>query len=316
MDNLWIALLGGIVLFIILYILIIAVTLPKTKVQQRLRFFDIQAGSNPARNQEARKNTNMKDIPFGERVLKPLYKKLENTFLKLTPLAIRQLLAEKILYAGRQHKWNVNTVTVCWLFSMAAGFVLAFIFVSRQGQYIYIQKVIILLLGLFIGGYIPFSVLNILIGQRQQTILRQLPEVLDLLCVSVQAGLSFDASLAKIVERMKGAFVEECAKMLRDVRMGMTRRMALQNMSARCNLQEVYLFVTAIIQSERLGTSMGKTLTAQADNMRERRMQSVKAQALKAPIKIIFPLVLFIFPALFVIVLLPPLLSFTQNMLP
>ena len=108
---------------------------------------------------------------------------------------------------------------------------------------------------------------------------------------------------------MKGAFVEECDRMLRDVRMGMTRKAALQNMAKRCNLQEIQLFTTAIIQSERLGTSMGKTLTVQADNMRERRMQRAKAAALKAPIKIIFPLVLFIFPALFVVVLLPTLLN-------
>ena len=97
--------------------------------------------------------------------------------------------------------------------------------------------------------------------------------------------------------------------MLHDVRMGMTRHAALQNMAKRCDIQEVHLFTTAIIQAEHLGTSMSQTLVNQANNVRERRRQAAKAEALRAPIKIIFPLVLFIFPALFVVVLLPTLLN-------
>ena len=101
--------------------------------------------------------------------------------------------------------------------------------------------------------------------------------------------------------------------MLEDVRMGLPRRQALRMMGERCEVQEVALFVTAIIQAERLGTSLGKTLNNQAINMRERRRQAVKAEAMKAPVKMIFPLVLFIFPSVFVIVLLPALLNMMKN---
>ena len=91
--------------------------------------------------------------------------------------------------------------------------------------------------------------------------------------------------------------------------LGAPRARALQAMARRCDVDDVYLFITAVVQAERLGTSMGKTLTNQADNMRERRKQKAKAEALKAPVKIIFPLVIFIFPAIFVVALMPPILS-------
>ena len=96
--------------------------------------------------------------------------------------------------------------------------------------------------------------------------------------------------------------------------MGMVRRTAMKNMAARCELQDISLFMTSLIQAERLGTSMGKTLRNQADNIRERRRQYVKAEAMKAPVKIVFPLVLFIFPAIFVVTLVPTLLFLMKNM--
>jgi tight adherence protein C len=102
--------------------------------------------------------------------------------------------------------------------------------------------------------------------------------------------------------------------MQEDIRMGMVRRTAMKNMADRCDVQDVSLFMTSVIQAERLGTSMGKTLKNQADNIRERRRQFVKAEAMRAPVKIVFPLVLFIFPALFVVTLVPTLLFLVKNM--
>ena len=106
----------------------------------------------------------------------------------------------------------------------------------------------------------------------------------------------------------------ECRRMQDDIRMGVVRRTAMRSMADRCGLEDVSLFMTSIIQAERLGTSMGKTLKNQADNIRERRRQYVKAQAMKAPVKIVFPLVLFIFPAIFVVTLVPSLLYLLKNL--
>ena len=125
---------------------------------------------------------------------------------------------------------------------------------------------------------------------------------------------SFDGAMTKVADKMQGALIDECSKMLRDIRMGMTRRQALTNMADRCQLQEVHLFVAAVVQSDRLGVSIGKTLLIQSENMRERRRQAIKEQAMKAPVKILLPLVLFIFPTLFIIALLPTVLSLAHNM--
>ena len=175
------------------------------------------------------------------------------------------------------------------------------------------QGLVLFLLGI-LGGLMPVVFLNTTIQRRQKQIEHQLPEVLDLLCVSVQAGLSFDAALSKITARMKGPFIDECRRMQDDIRMGVVRRTAMRSMADRCGLEDVSLFMTSIIQAERLGTSMGKTLKNQADNIRERRRQYVKAQAMKAPVKIVFPLVLFIFPAIFVVTLVPSLLYLLKNL--
>lgn len=164
------------------------------------------------------------------------------------------------------------------------------------------------------GALLPFGVLNHIIKKRQSLITRQLPDVLDLLAISVQAGLSFDAALRKVIERMKGPLIDELSRMLRDVRMGMTRRRSMQFMAKRCDAQDVYLFVMSVTQSERLGASMSDTLTIQADNTRNVRRQRARTKAMKAPVKMVFPLVFCIFPAIFVVALLPSLLSLMETM--
>ena len=163
------------------------------------------------------------------------------------------------------------------------------------------------------GALLPFGVFNHIIRKRQDLIVRQLPDVLDLLSISVQAGLSLDGAMRKVVERMEGPLIDEFRRMLRDTRMGMTRRRSMQLMAKRCDVQDVYLFVMSVVQSERLGASMSDTLVIQADNMRDLRRQRARTQAMKAPVKMVFPLVFCIFPAIFVVVLLPSLLSLKQT---
>lgn len=152
------------------------------------------------------------------------------------------------------------------------------------------------------------------IRERQEKIVSQLPPFLDLLSVSVQAGLSFDASVDRILKRTSGPLMDEFRQMQKDLRLGLSKKEALQELAGRCDLEDIYLFTTSVIQSERLGASMVKTLIEQAKNMRERYQQRIKAKALKAPIKILFPLVLLIFPTIFIIILLPPILNILANM--
>lgn len=231
----------------------------------------------------------------------------------LTPLRLRPIIQKRLTLAGKSREWSIAEffgscllgAVVMWLF----GFVMI-----QHATYAPVQKAMMVFLLGVLGGLMPVVFLNTTIQRRQKQIEHQLPEVLDLLCVSVQAGLSFDAALSKITARMKGPFIDECRRMQDDIRMGVVRRTAMRSMADRCGLEDVSLFMTSIIQAERLGTSMGKTLKNQADNIRERRRQYVKAQAMKAPVKIVFPLVLFIFPAIFVVTLVPSLLYLLKNL--
>lgn len=296
------------VLFLVLLGLIRSKVQPKSTMRQRIESLE----TLDAQPEE----------PFGQpRVAQPEAKKptggikqmLGALATSLTPLRLRPIIQKRIMLAGKSREWGVAEffgscllgAVVMWLFALV---------MVRTAAYAPVQKAMMVFLLGILGGLMPVVFLNTTIQRRQQQIEHQLPEVLDLLCVSVQAGLSFDAALSKITARMKGPFIDECRRMQDDIRMGVVRRTAMRSMADRCGLEDVSLFMTSIIQAERLGTSMGKTLKNQADNIRERRRQYVKAQAMKAPVKIVFPLVLFIFPAIFVVTLVPSLLYLLKNL--
>ena len=248
---------------------------------------------------------------FKERVIQPLIKSLDERLQKFAPKEIKFQLEDKIFRAGKMGVWSLQRLITIWCLSIVACTLLG-IMMIKDLMIHPIQQLFIVLLAMFAGAAIPFVVLNSKIRQRQKSIRKQLPEFLDILCVSVQAGLSFDGAIGKMTKRMKGPLIDEFKRMQSDVSLGMTHQYALTNLAKRCDLEEVYLFTTSVIQAEKLGTSMTRTLKVQADNMRDRHRQYVKAEALKAPVKIIFPMVLFIFPSIFVVLLYPALVSIVR----
>ena len=300
----------ALLVFAILYAVIKAKVVPQQELNERLKALD--EGYEGKKTQ--RIDDHKDEIPgFRERVVTPLGKYLGNLITRLAPAAWSAALERKLVTAGKGRVWTAQGYAVFWAIVVLVVIVIAIKYVYGRPDLAPVQLVMLVIVFTAMGAAMPWVMLRIMAQKRQKLIMKQLPEVLDLLCVSVQAGLSFDAALRRIVERMKGPLIEECTRMLEDVRMGLPRRQALRMMGDRCEVQEVALFVTAIIQAERLGTSLGKTLNNQAINMRERRRQAVKAEAMKAPVKMIFPLVLFIFPSVFVIVLLPALLNMMKN---
>ncbi|MCR5833968.1 MAG: type II secretion system F family protein [Selenomonadaceae bacterium] len=250
---------------------------------------------------------------FFERVIRPIILSLEERFQKLTPNEIKLQLEDKIFRAGKMGVWDVKRFVTIWCLSIAVFTLIAFFGVQFADLHP-LQRIFLIVLGFITGAAMPFLFLNSQIIQRQKNIRRQLPEFLDILCVSVQAGLSFDGAVGKMIRRMKGPLIDEFRRAQNDVALGMTHQYALSQLARRCDIEEVYLFTTSIIQAEKLGTSMTRTLQMQADNMRERHRQFVKAEALKAPVKIIFPMVLFIFPSIFVVLLFPALLTLMRSM--
>jgi len=147
------------------------------------------------------------------------------------------------------------------------------------------------------------------IKKRRAAIQRQLPEVLDLLSVSVEAGLGFDAALQRISDRAKGELIDELTATYREISLGRPRSEALRNFEQRCGLEEIKSFVGAIIQAEQLGISLKNVLKSQAQQMRQLKKQRIEEKAMKTPVKIIFPLVFFVFPVLFIILLGPAIMN-------
>ena len=252
------------------------------------------------------------DLSFYNRVIKPLTDTLENNFFELTPSSLTGTIQHKLTVAGLKQKLSVGGFSIIWAIFVCFALYFAYRYTSYRNLPP-MQIALWLGLGFIVGGSLPLMILNSIITKRQTKILKQLPEVLDLMCVSVQAGLTFDAAVKKIVQRTHGPLIDELREALDDMSMGVARRMALKSMANRCEVPELSLFVSSIVQAERLGTSISNTLTIQADNMRERRRQSIKEKALKAPIKILFPLVMFIFPALFVVILVPVILNMIKH---
>ena len=165
-----------------------------------------------------------------------------------------------------------------------------------------------------IGYLVPEFWLGNKIKGRQKLILKSIPDTLDLLTISVRAGLGFDAALAKVVEKLPGPLTDEFRRALAEVRVGKTRRDALRDIVPRTNVQPLSNFIGAIIQAETLGVSISKVLQVQSDQLRIERRQRAEEQAARAPIKMLFPLVGCIFPSLFLVILGPAIISIVKTM--
>ena len=319
----FISILGAIFWFFFVLFILYVKQRPEAQVRRRLNILiqnaederakTAKAAQKISKQTEAEKIKNSEQSAFYRRVLSPIFDVLDESFQKFAPSQIKTVLEEKIFQAGKIGVWNLPRVISFWVASILIGTVSG-IFITTVVHLHFLQEVLIILLGIFFGALFPLARLNTLIIGRQKAMRRMLPEFLDLLCVSVQAGLSFDGAVAKITARMKGPLIDEFKRVQSDISLGMTHQYALTQMARRCDLEEVYLFTSSVLQAEKLGTSMGRTLKIQADNMRDRHRQFIKAEALKAPVKIIFPMVLFIFPAVFVVVLFPAVLTFIRTM--
>lgn len=323
-----VAFVGSLLWFILLVLLYRIKQTPEAQLRKRLNAMIDAAEAERAKYPKMKKNVtptaidmatgatvhpnhnNPKD--FFERAIRPILNAINEHMQKFAPNEIKMQLEDKIFRAGKLGIWDVKKLIVIWFLSIIGSTFLTI--AALQNVMLHpLQRIMIIGIGVFFGAAAPFAVLNSKIRQRQKLLRKQLPEFLDLLCVSVQAGLSFDGAVGKLTKRMKGPLIDEFRRMQNDVALGMTHQYALTNVARRCDLEEVYLFTTSVIQAEKLGTSMTRTLKQQADNMRDRHRQHVKAEALKAPAKIIFPMVMFIFPSMFVVLLFPAMFTLIKN---
>ena len=242
-------------------------------------------------------------VPFADRVLVPGVEALAKGVTSVLPARVLANIEKQLVMSG--NPMSLNTYVVIWMTSVSfmAGLVLAAVVVV-WGTIGLQQAVAVLIFGV-VGWMIPGTWLKGRVKARQKQVLKALPDGLDLVTTSVEAGLGLDAALARVSQKSSGPLAEELSRMLREVAMGKMRREALLEMTDRLGVDELTSFINAIIQAEQLGVGIAQVLRVQADQMRTRRRQRAEKTAHEAPIKMIFPLVLFIFPAFMLVILGP-----------
>jgi tight adherence protein C len=246
------------------------------------------------------------NLRFRERVLMPASSRLAAIPLKLNPRTNIEAIGARLLAAGLAQRITPSSFLAIKGGTMVAAVLLGLVLAALLS----FASAIILLPVLGAIGFIgPDFILSSRIKKRRELVRGALPDALDLLAVSVEAGLGFDGAVTKLTEHMDGPLVEEFGLMLSEIRMGESRQTALRSMATRVGAPELSAFVRAVVQADQLGISLGRILRVQAADTRLRRQAAAEEKAMKAPIKMLFPTVLFIFPAMFVVLLGPALMN-------
>jgi tight adherence protein C len=255
-----------------------------------------------------RLSTRVERESFRERVLEPAEQRLAHWVLRADPRASLDAVTAKLLAAGMGRKISPTKF-------LAAKAALAISLLLVGGVY---GQSAGGLLGAVVGAlaagglafHVPDFLLSMRAKRRKEEVCRALPDALDLLAVTVEAGLGFDGAIAKLTDHTDGPLAEEFGLALNEMRIGESRSEALRRMADRVAAPELAAFVRAVIQSDQLGMSLGRILRVQAADSRHRRQAAAEERAMKAPIKMLFPTVFFIFPGMFIVILAPAVMNF------
>jgi tight adherence protein C len=252
------------------------------------------------------------ELPFAQRVLGPMLDRVAEFMLRLTPGRVQQSIQLKLLQAGNpmgpNHFLGLQTL-------VAAGLSLAGLMISSP----FLEKKPaaaggLMLIVLILGWRMPEFWLSRMVTQRRRLIDKALPDVLDLLSVSVEAGLGLDGAIQKVGEKFPEPTAGEFRELLKQVRLGTPRADALRTLADRTGLPDMRTFTAAVIQAEQLGVSISRVLRAQSEALRVKRKQKIEERAMALPLKMLFPLILFIFPTVFIVVLGPVVINFVTTL--
>jgi tight adherence protein C len=241
------------------------------------------------------------DRPFAERVLAPLTDRLVSLGRRLSRADTAERLRRRLDIAGNPTGWDVSRLIGAKALSMVVLGGLAVVYALGNGMSPSKAALVVAAVGAF--GFVLPNVLLYNAGQKREALMqRALPDALDLLTVSVEAGLAFDAAVMKVAVNTHGPLAEEFARLLQEMRLGVGRGEALRALAERSTLKDLKSFSLAIVQADQLGVPIGRVLRVQSGEMRIKRRQRAEEQAQKVPVKIMIPLVLFIMPCLLIVV--------------
>jgi tight adherence protein C len=244
--------------------------------------------------------------PFSERVMRPAIEKLGSLLSRSTPQKARQDLLNRLELAGRPGNLTPEDFAAVRLVAAAIFGALGLLIGLLLANPVYL--VIALVIGVILGYYAPVLWLKQKVDGRKAEIQKGLPDALDLLVICVDAGLGFDAALARVTDKYKNALSELLTKALREVSLGRPRLEALDEMGRNSGVEDLHNFIQAVIQSEQFGTGIGKILRIQADEMRRKRRQRAQERGAQATLKMMLPMVGCIFPTLWIVLLGPAVL--------
>lgn len=242
--------------------------------------------------------------PVFSRAFIPAVKAAGRGARRFTPIDVFRRLEEELTYAGNPPGWDAERVLAFKLLLPPGLAILGFLLARFAGLD---GLLTFAMVGLFavIGYYLPEWIVRSAAEKRQTSIRRTLPDALDLLSITVEAGLSFDAALVRVARNMRGPLGEELYRVVQEIQLGKSRSEALRDLGDRTNVEDLRSFVLAMVQAEVFGIPIANVLKIQAAEIRLRKRQRAEEQAQKLPVKIVFPLILGIFPAIFVVLLGP-----------
>jgi len=251
--------------------------------------------------------------PFFDRVILPFFNYLSQISRRIIPQEIEESIKTRLARAGSPRGMGVDRFLSLKALSSILAAILVVVLMLIKGI-----SPTLMLFGLVLvpaSFFIPDLWLKNLIEKRQKQVQLALADTLDLLTISVEAGLGFDVALAKVVKNHPGPLAEEFSRMLHEVQVGVSRKDALKNMAERTDVDELRNFISSIIQADIFGVSIGNVLRVQASEMRLKRKQRAEEIAQKAPVKIVFPLILCIFPSIFVVIVGPGVIRIMTSLM-
>lgn len=289
---------GGIVVLAIILV-VVGMRTPQAEDSIQERLAEVSLGEEPMTLEELELSQD-----FAQRILIPFFNRIGRIAQRFTPQATLESAKTRLEMAGNPMQMNpAFFLMLRFVFAFLFGGTLFLVFM-RAGQN-WLQGLGLSVLFMLIGFAFPNLWLSGRISARQKAVFRAMPDALDLLTISVEAGLGFDAAMAKVHEKWDNDLSLELGRVIQEIRLGKLRRDALRDMADRLGVNEMTSFVAAVIQSEQLGVSMAKVLRIQSDQMRVRRRQIAEEEAHRAPIKMVFPIALLIFPSILIILLGP-----------
>lgn len=248
------------------------------------------------------------DRPFAERVIAPLGERMVGLGRKVTRADTGEKIGHKLDIAGNPPAWDVNRILGLKALGMGLLGVLVFLYCLGKGMDL---SRVLLFTGVaaFLGNKIPDILLNNA-GQKRETLMRMaLPDAIDLLTISVEAGLGFDAAVARVAKNTTGPLAQEFSRLLQEMQLGIGRAEAMRAMGERTSLPDLKSFCLAMVQADNLGIPMARVLRIQSTEMRMKRRQRAEEAAQKLPVKILFPVIFSILPTVFIVVIGPVFLS-------